>query len=1173
MKFSALPSFFRISVPAQFMAVVFCTAGLLAGCGGGSGGGGGGSGGSSAEPTPEDTQLLPAEDAPGVQLQIIELSGGSLPSAAAPSASAAKPNSDHFAPGDKLSVTFTLKKNDGSSWGLAEMGTARIMMSGPSFNYQRVLAEKSDLATASVKVGVATYKYTFATPIPEAYLPPLNDSASFGAADGELAGESLLGGTYTVGMYTAWTYTVDGAIYRDVGNATKDFLLGTTPAIASRDVVSTENCNQCHVSLQAHGGLRREAKLCLLCHTAGAEDKNVATAADGTPGVSIDFRVMIHKLHNANHLPSVNGVATNEDGTRNYDATPAPYEVVGFMNSVNDFSFVRFPVWPNLTSNVPKDYGYSALTSGQKAQEDAIRAGATTCLKCHGDPDGSGELQAPAQGDLYKSQPGRASCGSCHDDIDWNRPYAANQDIMPANPSSSCNVCHATEGDSLAVVDGHAHPLEDPAISAGIDVDITDVVGGTGAGGRFQAGDTPRLVFSLGTEQGDPVGLTAMDASVSLLLGPTNNQQVMMPYTGTSNVSLSPYDFAGRLQAASASGKGAMSKVVASGPAVAETLTVEFSSATAFTVTGTVSGSLGSGALQPVDGKSTNPNGSSLSALILRSDAVTQNLAVTFSGPQAFTVTGSVTGAMGSGTLPSTVSGSNAFTSDDGTVAFLVAAGSTAFAAGNTIYVTVFETGVSGLLGGPASQVLFGIIAGRTAFTGTLPTPDRIYYEFVPDASSYTIAFPMEFTTEYLGDGNGMVGQTFTAGNLPVYFGRQALSEVTAVANPTTLSADVAPFARYVDVASTAGYTTASTTYVVLDSAAGLGTREYLQLGWVESATRMWFKSPVRYAHASGAAVGKATLTFRQEGAGNQYTLNAANGTITSVVPFAANSNGVVLTYRTDGVFGYRRHAGDTLQTLYQPPPNDSDTLGPEWGEWVGRPYVDGTCVVSLWFSQNLQVALQGEVQTYRSTSNAVDFNFLYGATATEVMPHEIISSTANCNACHNDTQFHGGGRRGVESCLLCHSVSGGEDKAQYDTTSAPPSTGVTIDFRTMLHKIHRGAELANASTYQVIGFGGAASMYDEVEFPAFPGGTMNCTKCHGTENTLWQGPADRDYPGVGGQTPEVHEWASVCSACHDDDLTTVHIETQTTLSGAEACALCHGEGKEVAVELVHKPR
>jgi OmcA/MtrC family decaheme c-type cytochrome len=1129
---------------------------VLAGCSGSDGPQGPkgepGDPGVPADPAPTPTTLTKFDDPPGVHLAITQVSGGSLVSAA--------DDGNNFQPGDTITLTFTLTKDDGSAWGLAEMSAMNLLVSGPSFNYQRVLPEQTDVIAKAVKVGEGTWTYTFPAPIPETYLPPYNDTPSFGEEYGELQGQPLLDGTYTVGMYGDWTYTVDGVQYTQAGNAEMDFLLGPTATLLPHQVVTRENCNQCHVSLRAHGGVRQDIKLCVLCHTSGAEDLNDATAG-GTPGVSIDFRVMIHRLHDGAHLPSVNGVSTNDDGTRNYDAPPKPFQIVGAGDIVRDFSKVNYPVWPPLNSGLPKDLGYSALTSAHKAQEDKLRTSVPACLKCHGDPDGVGPLPAPADGDLYKEGFSEAACGSCHDDVDWHKPYTKNGQTMPPQQDIfiACNGCHASQGDFMSVVDGHLHPLDDPAQNPGVVVNVSSVTGGTGPGGNFQAGDAPVFHFSLADAKGNALPLPRMDSATAMLTGPTYSQQIITPYSGSNGVGIEPYDFAGRLQSANGTNKGAMSKVVPAN--VAETLTVEFGSATSFNVTGSASGSLGSGALPA--SPSTNPPGSSISGLVLASTAAAQNVTVAFSDPTHFTVTGSVAGTSGSGTLSAATNTSTRFVSPDGKLSFDLSVGPNAFSAGNSIFLRVFK-------GSAADPVLFAIVAGRTSFSGTAPAPDRFYDDVVPSAPSYTLTLPMDISTEDLGDGNGAIGQTLVAANLPVDFGRQQLSEVIAAADPTTLTAAVAPYDRFADVASTAGYTTiAPDNVLVLDPGAGVGAREFLQVALVENGTRLWFRTPARYAHASGGAVLRATLGFLQEGASNQYTLDPATGAITSGVAFGAGT-ALLMSYRTDGRFGWKRHLGDALQAVYQPPPNDSNALGKASGEWTGLPFVDGTYTASLWLGTNVDVATQGEQQSYRATAVAANANLLYGPSATTLEPHAVIASPETCNRCHSETQFHGSDA-GFQSCAQCHSLAGAEDLPTYANSTVPATTGTTIDFRNMLHKVHMGQDVADASSYAVVGSDGNPANWAGVVFPSMPGGVLNCFTCHGDDNQNWKVPADRDYPT--GQTPTVHEWASACASCHAAEGVTAHIDANTAPNGAEACIVCHGPGKEEAVDVVHKPR
>ena len=1121
---------------------------LLAACSGSDGSQGpagptGPSGGDGATTTAYER----GESLPGIHLAITSLSGASGAGG-------------KFQVGDHVSVRFTLTKDDATVWDLSEMNFARALISGPSFNYQRVLPEVTNVAAVATQNDDGSYTYTFASAIPSTYAAPYNDTASFDADDGELTGQDLLDGTYTVGLYVGWNYTVDGESQRDAANATSDFLFGDTPALDEREVVKQDNCNVCHTSLRAHGDLRRDVKLCVLCHTAGAEDKNTSTVAGGTPGQSIDFKVMIHRIHNGAHLPSVLGITTNNDGSLNYTATPVPNEYIGFQDSLVDLSEVAFPVFPNFNVAMPKDSGYSTLSStdpdgsgplrSPKSRNDTTRTGVTACAKCHGDPDATGPMTAPAQGAHYKEVPTEQACGSCHDDVRWGFPYTANQSTMPDTAdNSNCTLCHTASGTTVSVDDAHLHPLNNPAIDAGVNSVITGITGGTGTGGNFQLGDTPTLTFTLQNDAGDDIGLSTLDSSSGFFFGPTTNRQLVMPLTSANGMSVNPFDFTGRLQAVTTTNKGTMSKVFLGSTAVAETLTVEFTSTTTFSVTGSVSGSLGTGTLPAAT--STYSSGGSIANFELGSSLTSGTVQISFSDSTHFTVTASPGGTLGTGVLPNSTSASVRFTSAN--FSCNVTVGTTAFAAGNVFNIGLFR-------GSVANPVLFAVVAGRgAAFSATAGAPDRFYYEVVPNASTYTVKMPMDMQYEYLGDGTNAVGQVLNPGNVPVYYGRQQLWEATTTSTTTTTAESTTKLGREIDVTPATGF--ASNDVVVFEPTAGVGQREYVAITPVTSTgatatssdttTRIYVRTPLRYAHASGVTVTKVSLALKQEGASNAYALTSGSSTpgsaaVTSNVAFSASA-GMVMTYRTDARFGYKRHFGDTVQAYYVPPANDTIAIGEEQGDWQGLPYLSGTYTADLWFYKNLDVGRNGELQTYRSTSNAGTADFLYGS-ADEIVPHEIISSSANCYTCHNDVLFHGGGRRGLDACLTCHGISG-------NTSSLLPS-GAPIEFRQMLHKIHRGGELPDAATYPFA---------TEGEFPAMPGGVQQCVRCHG--NDAWKQPTEREHPSA---SVPVRAWGDVCGSCHSSDAALAHISVQTSTAGAESCAICHGPGKEWEVDDMH---
>ena len=98
----------------------------------------------------------------------------------------------------------------------------------------------------------------------------------------------------------------------------------------------------------------------------------------------------------------------------------------------------------------------------------------------------------------------------------------------------------------------------------------------------------------------------------------------------------------------------------------------------------------------------------------------------------------------------------------------------------------------------------------------------------------------------------------------------------------------------------------------------------------------------------------------------------------------------------------------------------------------------------------------------YASTT----FNFVpNGSPVTTV--RDVIR-TQSCNKCHDQLSFHGGSRRGMEMCVLCHTPQ-----------TMDPDTGNTVDMKVMVHKIHMGSQLPSVQAgkpYQIIGNQGACN-------------------------------------------------------------------------------------------------
>src|SRR5690606_22197462 len=120
------------------------------------------------------------------------------------------------------------------------------------------------------------------------------------------------------------------------------------------------------------------------------------------------------------------------------------------------------------------------------------------------------------------------------------------------------------------------------------------------------------------------------------------------------------------------------------------------------------------------------------------------------------------------------------------------------------------------------------------------------------------------------------------------------------------------------------------------------------------------------------------------------------------------------------------------------------------------------------------------------------------------IRTREVVSNQA-CNGCHGTLSAHGGSRQDVTLCITCHNPG-----------SSDPDTGNTVDFKEMIHKIHRGANLFQ-KPYQIIGFGGSVHDYSDV---VFPGQLSRCTMCHQGQD------ADRHL---------TRPTSKACLSCHDD--------------------------------------
>jgi OmcA/MtrC family decaheme c-type cytochrome len=258
--------------------------------------------------------------------------------------------------------------------------------------------------------------------------------------------------THTIGLYASRNLSSFG-VPNNYATATFNFVPAGSAVTHVRDIVRTTACDTCHDQLSAHGGRRRDTALCIICHQ--------PQSTDAASGNTIDFRVFIHKMHMGSQLPSV---------------------VAGHKYSVNntDFSTVVFPADPR------------------------------RCEICHNQKSGA------AQAANYLTNPSRATCGACHDDV--NFATGQNHPGGPQFDDNLCSTCHIPQGEydfDASIKGAHVIPA-DSSLLTGVQVNLQKVVNG-------MAGQNPVVSFSVLDKNNNPLPLSNLSTLSLTMAGPTSD--------------------------------------------------------------------------------------------------------------------------------------------------------------------------------------------------------------------------------------------------------------------------------------------------------------------------------------------------------------------------------------------------------------------------------------------------------------------------------------------------------------------------------------------------------------------------------------------------------------------------------------------------------------------------
>lgn len=209
-------------------------------------------------------------------------------------------------------------------------------------------------------------------------------------------------------------------------------------------------------------------------------------------------------------------------------------------------------------------------------------------------------------------------------------------------------------------------------------------------------------------------------------------------------------------------------------------------------------------------------------------------------------------------------------------------------------------------------------------------------------------------------------------------------------------------------------------------------------------------------------------------------------------------------------------------------------------------------------------IATEARVQVSTVRYYAQHDMLAFAVTDAQAEARREVVSLAKCNSCHEELAFHGGNRRDPAYCVMCHNTQFLPDPGEYPVpTPGNPADVMQLNFKELIHGVHASVEYPDALNNC------AHCHEDGTQMPPLAAGTvpsrtrrLSCTMPDAAD----AGACDIITQTDLSTPPET----AACTSCHTAPATAAHAEVNTTGSGAESCATCHGSGKFMAVDAVH---